>query len=217
MPLPLDFSDDPAVFDETEAVTLRARGKVTGAIIVGALRRADKRQEAEPSEGTCLASDLRWHIPTSQVDDEPLPGATIVDSHGEIWTVLSVERQTLGTRYVCQSRNLAIAGGLNEYVTLERATWSLDVHGAPLATWHVAGPALRARLQPLDARSTTQHDQPSLRRRYRIYLAQSITLDASTRLVHDDIRYHITNYDRPERIDALFVVEAEEEGTTNVQ
>ena len=209
MTLSLDCNDN-AVFDGAEAVTLRPRGETIGATIPRALRRRIEQQEAEPSDGTCLATDVRWHLPAGEVADEPLPGATIVDSQGEIWTMLSVERQTLGSRYVCTCRNLAIAGGLNEYITLERAVWSLDAHGAPLATWTQAGPPLRARLHPLDAESTTQHDQTTLRRRFRIYVTETIPLDASTRLVHDGARYRIISYERPARIDALFAVEGEE-------
>ncbi|MGE3406809.1 MAG: hypothetical protein AB7I37_08350 [Pirellulales bacterium] len=209
MTTPLSLADQ-SVFDGTETVTLRARGEVAGPLVAGALRRQAVRQEAQPGDGTCLSADVRWHLPAGGLPDEPLPGATIVDSQGEVWTVLAAELQTLGSRYVCTCRNLAIAGGLNEYVTLQTAVWTLEQHGAPLAAWSHAGPPLRARLQLQTAEPQSPHGQPGLSRRYRIYLAETIPLTASSRFLHNGIPYRITGHHQPERIDALFVVEAEE-------
>lgn len=214
MTLSPHFDHDDAVFDGTEPVTLRRRGEATGLSIVRALRRAVSQRESDPSDGICRAADVRWHLPAHEVADAPTPGATIVDTAGEVWTVLSVERATLGNRFACACRNLAIAGGLDEFVTLQRAAWSLDPHGAPLPAWTSAGPPLRARVQPIDATVADRHDQPAMQKRFSVFLAETIPLDTNCRLIHDGVAYRITNYERPQRIDELFVVEVEPEPPT---
>jgi SPP1 family predicted phage head-tail adaptor len=211
MPVDIDIADDLARIDRLETVTLFAPDADTGVTVAGALRRRPTRREQEASDGRYLADDVRWHLPAASLSTPPLPGARIIDAAGERWTVLEVERAALGTRYACLCRNLAISGGLDQTVTLQRATWTKDAAGAPVATWRDVRVGLRARLQPIDGAAEVARDQPTTKRRYRVYLEERLSIDQDCRIIHDGRAYRVTGYEMPERIDRLLVVLVEAE------
>jgi head-tail adaptor len=213
MPLDLHISDDLARIDGLEAITLFApdADADSGLAVPRALRRRPTRRELEASDGRYLADDVRWHLPAVDVPTPPLPGARIVDAAGESWTVLEVERAALDTRWACWSRNLAIVGGLDQRVTLQRALWTKDTDGAPLATWRDVRVGLRARLQPIDGQTELDRDRPITRRRYRVTLEQAVAVDQDCRILHEGHAYRVTGHEMPERIDRLMVVLVEVE------
>lgn len=202
--------DDLTHFDGLEAVTLLPAGIGTEVAIGKALRRRPSRRELEASGGKYLAEDVRWHLPAAALSSPPLPGARIVDAAGEHWTVLAVDREALGSRWACWSRNLAVAGGLEEVVAIETAVWSKDEHGAPLAAWSVYRTAVRARVQPVESAEQSADDQRRTPRRYRAFVAEPLPLDADLRIVRDGRAYRVLGYRRPERIDELLVLDVED-------
>jgi head-tail adaptor len=197
---------DLAYFDGLEPITLLAPGTADAIAVGQALRRRPSRRELEASGGKYLADDIRWHLPAAEVAEAPLPGARIVDANHESWTVLAVDRETLGSRWACWSRNLAIAGGLDEVIALQQAAWTKDSHGAPLAVWSTYRTGVRARVQPVEADVRQERDQLLTHRRYRVFVAEPLTLDDNFRLLRDGRLYHIVGYDRPQRIDELLVL-----------
>jgi SPP1 family predicted phage head-tail adaptor len=126
--------------------------------------------------------------------------------------VLEVQPAAFAKRWTCHARNLAIAGGLDERITLQRATWTKDRHGAAVATWSDYRIGLRARLQPLEGAMGLEHERPATRVRYRVYLAEPVTVDEDHRIIRNGTVYTIVGYERPERIDELFVILAEGSG-----
>jgi head-tail adaptor len=207
----LDLTDDLNCVDGRQAVTLWPPDGGAAVAVAGAVRRGLARREREASQGKYLAADCRWHLPADQVPAPPAPGTRIADSAGETWTVLEVQPAALGSRWVCHARNLAIAGGLTQRITLQRAAWTKDAHGAAVAAWsdHLVG--LRARLQPEGATIGEAADRPATRGRCRIYLAEPVAVDEGFRVLHGDDVYTIVAYERPERIDELPVLLVESE------
>ena len=120
--------------DGTETVTLLRRGRTpgdAGTVIAHALRRAITAGEAAivntgdvrkqvPSGGQQLADDLVWHLPVAELPDAPRLGDVILDGDGRRWTILTVKRATLGARWRCETRNLAIAVGLDDTISVQK-------------------------------------------------------------------------------------------------
>ena len=213
MTLTLSLNDEMSHLDGLEVVTLLPPGDATGQAITKALRRGPTRREMAASKGKYLAGDVKWHLPAAEVTAAPVPGAKIVDVAGESWTVLWVNRQTLGGRWCCWARNLAIAGGLDETITLQHAAWTRDLHGAPVALWSDFRTGLRARLQPQEGHVDRERDGRTTLAKYRVYLAEEVRVNESHRILHGDTVYHVLGYEMPERIDELFVILAERAAT----
>jgi hypothetical protein len=139
MALNLDPSGDfPQAADATEAVTLRRRGTSPGSpgtVVPHALRRAVTTREAAQSHGRYTASDVTWHLPTGELPESPRLGDVIADGEGRRWTVLEVQLATLGTRWRCTARDLAIVYALDDTVTVLKASYAKGEGGAAEATW----------------------------------------------------------------------------------
>lgn len=216
--LPLDVAGDLNAVDGSEQVTLRQPGGSASIVIDGALRRhvgasgsPGETREAAPSAGIHTASDVVWHLPVEALCTMPELGATITDGEGVDWTVLEVSRETLGTRWRCRTRALAIAAGLDQLITIEQAVWTKDAAGAAHAKWKTWREGVRARIQPVSGDIDQQHAMRHTRTTHRVYLAERIELDENKRIVAADGRtYHVLGFEMPERIDKLMVVHVEE-------
>ena len=210
MTLELDLADDFATFDALEGVLLRSRDGLHETAVARALRRAVMRREAAPSAGTYTQSDTRWHFESAAVETAPEVGGSIVDSTGRVWRVLAVSHETLSRRWTCWSRELSLAGGLTEVITIQEATWTKGESGALTPNWSDWRVQLRARVQPEGSTLASEHRLRELPRRYRVYLAEEVAVNANHRIVHGDELYHVLGFERPARIDELFVIHAEQ-------
>ncbi|MHB1033229.1 MAG: phage head completion protein [Pirellulales bacterium] len=204
----LELNDDLACCDRLEAVTVVEPGGAS-ARVAGALRRAATAREAAPGNGCYVQSDLVWHLPAEELAAPPSPGARIIDAAGDAWTVLSVQRQALGSRWRCHARNLVIAGGLDRFVTLQKATWNPGPSGALVATWRDERTGLAARIQPQESSVQTRQGCLAAPARCKVYLAEQVPVDESWRIVHGKEIYDVVGYEIPERIDGLFVIQVE--------
>ena len=223
----LDF--DPAadlaeVFDNTESVTLLRRGSTPGTpgtVIAHALRRAVTTQEAParnryntwkqvPSDGRVAASSVTWHLPTDELSDAPRLGDVILDGDGRRWTILGVQRATLGTRWQCVSRDVALAYALDDTVSILKATYTKGDCGAAEATWRTWRTGVRARIQPAGVKATTEHGARQTTARYQIFLEEDLALDHSHRIQGPDgTLYGINGTLAAERIGELQSIDAE--------
>lgn len=203
----LMLTDDMAVADGLEAVTLLARDGNELATVEGALRRAVTTAEAASSNGLYQQGDVRWHLPTAALADAPPLGSRLVDAAGGEWTVLTVERATLSTRWACATRNLALAGGLDEQVTIQIAAVSQGEHGEPMLTWSDWRTNVAARLQPLSAEVTIEHQRRMVRVTHVAYLAAPWALSPVHRMVRGETTYAVLRLRRAERIDVLTEVD----------
>lgn len=200
---------DLQYFDGLEAVAVQPPGVLTTTDVSGALRTRPSVREAAPSDGVVLTADAVWHLPSTGLVVQPAPGARIIDAAATVWTVLRSERDTLGTRWKCWARNLSLALGLEHVIQIERATWTKDASGAPVATWNLSRAGVKARIQPIESKHELHGDQRLERVTHRVYLAEAMLLDASDRLVHDGAIYNVRGYASPERIDEPTVIFAE--------
>ncbi len=202
-------NDFPNVVDRGEAVTLRRPGSTATATTSGALRQAVTTREAETSRGEYTTSDIVWHLPASDITDQPGPGDVIVDGDDTRWTILAVTRTTADSRWRCVCRNLAVAHRLDQYVNIERAVYTKDIRGAMQATWRPWRTGLAARIQAVGANNIDKHQQDATRAEFQVFLADSIALDHTHRIKGPDgTLYQITGFKKPDRIDTLMEVDA---------
>ncbi len=222
MTVNFDPSEDfAAAADGTETVTLLRRGSSDQTVLSGALRRAMTTQEARvrnrydtwklvASDGRVTAADLVWHLPAGQLSDAPRLGDAIVDADGRRWTVLDVQLATLRTRWQCGTRDLAVAYGLDDTVTILKATYTKGDGGAAEATWLPWKTGIRARVQPAAADVDTQHRARRTIQRYRIFMEEDVALDPTHCIRGSDgTIYKIRGTVGAERIGQLQTVDVE--------
>lgn len=89
------------VTDGLEVVNVVRRSEVGAAAgisnAVHAKRRLITTRERSASDGKYLASDVRWHIHTSELAEVAI-GDRIIDAFGVVWVVQDVEENSYLTR-----------------------------------------------------------------------------------------------------------------------
>ena len=181
-----DPSDDlAAVADGTETVTLLRRGRTpgdAGTVIAHALRRAITAGEAAivasgdvhkqvPSGGQQLADDAVWHLPVAELPDAPQLGDAILDGDGRRWTILTVKLATLGARWRCETRDVGIAVGLDDAISVQK-----NAGNASSPIWRTWKTGVRARIQPLQTTIDSTAETPSTTTRCRIFVEENLDL-----------------------------------------
>lgn len=222
--MPLDFdpsADFAKAADGLETVTLRRRGSSQETVITHALRHTVTTREASrrgrygtskgvPSDGRQTASDVTWHLATEQLSDSPRLGDAIVDADGRRWTILDVQRTTLRTRWRCATRNLALVYGLDDTVTILKASYLKGEAGAAEPTWRPWRTGIRARIQPVAVDVATEHQARRATTRYQIFVEEDLVLD-HTHCVRgpDGTIYKVLGSHGAQRIGELQTIEAE--------
>jgi head-tail adaptor len=202
------IQDDLTYVDGVEAITFTPVGGAP-VLVEHALRRKARESEAAASGGAYTAHDVKWFLSTVDLISRPTPGATITDAAGDVWTVLDVWPDALNAAWRCRARNLTFAEGLSQRVTILRAVWQASPAGAAAALWVSEHSDVPARIQPIETDVTTEHAQRMARATHRVYLGQSLALDANHRIVHAARVYHVLSTTMPARIDELPVVHVE--------
>ena len=216
MAINFDPSDDLITSaDGTESVTLLRRGRTpgsSGTTIAHALRRAITAGQAAVvstgdvrkrvvSDGRYMGADVVWHLPAAELTDPPRLGDVIRDGAGQRWTILTVKKATLGTRWRCETRDVAIAYGLDDTIAV------LKADGANWQTWLTG---IRARVQPLYTTIDADEEAPSTTTRYRIFVEEELELDHTCCIRGPDGTLHaILRTIGAERIGELQVIETE--------
>lgn len=108
--MPWDITNDAAVFDGTEAVSLHRieRGEVVETLeVLGVLRGPLVRRAAEAAAaGVALApEEVAFHLPAAALAGRaPRMADVIRDAAGREYTVLEAVLASRGTRWICRSR-----------------------------------------------------------------------------------------------------------------
>jgi hypothetical protein len=220
-----DPSDDlAAVSDGLETVTLLRRGSTPGSpgtVITHALRRAIVVSEATvvtvsdvhkqvASGGRNKAADVAWHLPVAELPESPQMGDWIVDGDRGRWTITEVRRTTLGTRWRCTARNVAIAFGLDDTISVLKATYAKGPGGAAEPTWRVWKTGVRAAIQPQQIKVVADADTHATTSQYRIFVEEELELDHTCRIRDaDGTLYAILRATGADRIGELQVIDAE--------
>lgn len=182
-----DPSDDFArVADGLVAVTVLRQGSSASAVVAHALRQATRIRPGEGSTVPDAAADALWHLPVGELADPPQPGDVILDAAGRRWTVLSVRRTGLGGRWRCLARDLAAAYGLDAYVDVEKATYAKGPDGADVPTWNPWRTGLAARIRPVDAAVTDEHQRHLTAARLTVLVAGGLEVDHTHRVKGPD-------------------------------
>jgi hypothetical protein len=210
-----DFSQ---VVDNIETVTLLRRGTMPsaeGTVIQHALRRAVQsgefaarnRNESRPyinSDGQCVATDSDWHLPAAELTTPPDIGDVILDGDSRRWTILELELVMLRTRWKCFTRELSIAHGLDDTITILKA-----VEGVSGTTWRIWRTGIRARIQPLEVKINEIDSVRSSTATFRIFLEEDLALDHTHRIRSaNGSLYEITSIIGLARLGELQTVEA---------
>jgi len=205
MTVDFDPSDDLAdVADGLTSVTVTRPGSSTTNDVAHALRRVVRTREAEKSEGRYTADDVTWHLPASELSVAPRLGDVILDKEDQRWTVLDVFKTMLDGTWRCVARNLAVVHGLDEYVDVERASYSKGDGGADEATWHTWKTGLRAKIQPARVEVNDEHQRRETEAGFVVFLADDVAVDHTHRIRGSDRAvYRVTGYRKADRIDAL--------------
>lgn len=214
-----DPSDDfTAIADGFETVTLLRQGSAAGIgeTVSHALRRAITSGEAAilkqgdvrkkvASDGKYAAADAVWHLPIAEVPEAPQLGDVVVDGSGERWTILEVKKATLGTRWRCGTRNVVVAFGLDDTISLLKA-----VDGLAGLEWQVWKTGIRARIQPLSTKMSPDADIPHTTYAYRIFVEQNVAVDHTVRVRGSDgTVYVVTSSTGADRLAEVQVLEAQ--------
>ena len=218
------LEDFAAVTDGLESVTLLRRGNMSGAtgtVIAHSLRRTMTATEATiavagdvhkqvASDGQQMASDLIWHLPVAELSDSPQLGDVIVDGAGGRWTVLGVKLATVGSRWRCSARNVAVAFGLDDTISVLKATYVKSDGGAAVPNWRTWMTGIRARIQPQDTKLAADAQTHRAVTGYRIFVDGEVELDQSCCIRGaDGTIYTIVSTSGAERIGELQVIDVE--------
>jgi hypothetical protein len=211
MPPPFDPTGDLAdVVDGLEPVTVVRRGSSSNSSVPHALRQKATTQEAAPSDAQYARSDLRWWLPRAECDTAPRLGDAILDVAGQYWTILEVGGPDAAGRWRCACRNLVIAHGLDNVVTIEQAVYSKGGGGAAVATWVTWRSGVPARIQPAEAHLQAVLQMEQAVKKYQIFIADELPLNSNHRIkAPDGTLYRITGWSRAQRIGELQTIEAE--------
>ena len=209
MTLEFDPSDDlGGVVDGLTSATVRRPGSSTSTEVAHALRRPVRTREAQKSQGRYTASDVVWHLPSSETSTPPRPGDVIVDEEGQRWTVLDVQEATLGGRWRCVARNLAVVHGLDQYVDVEKAAYAKGDGGADRPTWRAWKTGVRAKIQPARVQVEDEHERRVAVAGFKVFLASDLPVDHTHRIRGPDgTVYRVTGCRKADRIDALVEID----------
>jgi len=208
--MPVTFSpvgDFSAVCDGLQAVTLTDREGTTEGLESG-LRRKITEREAAASNGKYTTQDVRWNLSQSEVTLALVPGCTITDADDAEWTVLSVERATLGDRWACVCRNLVVTEGLDTLIAIQVSTPAKGPTGAHVDSWEYLLTDVRAKFQRVAAGEESERGARRLTRDFICFLREQVDLRGHHRIIDADGKaYRVTGYRDPERIDKLSEVD----------
>jgi hypothetical protein len=216
-----DFAE---VVDGAEAVTLLRRGSDPGGAgtpVAHALRSAaitsevafyshsDVRKQMAAG-GHCTSADVVWHLPVVELPLAPQLGDTILDGDDQRWTILDVKRAVRGTRWRCAARNLVVAHGLDDTISVLKAAYVKGSCGAAEAVWQTWKTGVRARIQPEELAIQTDAQSRRTVQQYRIILADDLAIDQSHLILGPDgTTYRVVSSLGAERIGEMQIIEAE--------
>ncbi len=208
----LDPTNDlPTIADGLTLVTLTRAGTSLSVEIPDALRRAILRRDTVDSDGRHTASDFVWHLPIASLTETPQAGDVLVDENDDQWTILGARPATLGSRWHCVCRNLAVAHGLDVTVDIDKAVITKTDGGAEQLTWQAWSTEIPARIQPLNTRLKTSDERTTSVARFHIFLLEDIEIDATCRVrASDGTTYRILSSHRRRRLDELMYLSVQE-------
>lgn len=208
----LDLSQDLLLTDGLQAVSVRLVGEAFDRQVSHALRRDVSIREVAASNGDYRLGDTRWHLPATEFCDPPTLGSMITDCDGVTWTVLSVGKQTLNTRWACTCRAIEITEGLSQTISIERMKLGKGEYGEQtIEAWVPAYTNLRAKIQPQSTDIAEEHGRRLARVTHTVYVATQVELQAKDRVRCGSKSYGVVAVRNAERIDTLTEIDVVED------
>lgn len=162
----LDLTDDYKIFDgladvtcypaESPEVGSRWTQGTAVSIADGRVEKIDA-VEVEPSAGVYSRADTRIRLPAklcSAMSYVPGIGDLIETADAALWTVLRVGAPRFNNSWSCFCRQLLMAGGLCDSVTLLSASVE-NVHGSKVTCLGTGATGIACRIQPLGEQEIT--------------------------------------------------------------
>ena len=214
-PIAVDLSNDYGVFDGMEDVTCYpatapAAGNVwnRGAARAVANARLEKINvvEVEPSAGVYDRADTRIRLPAvlaTTIGYTPAIGDVIEDVESAAWVVLAVGKPRFGNSWSCFCRQLLLAGGLCDRVSLLSCSVT-NVHGSKVVTHNSIQRQIAARIQPLGETEIVLQQRLGFDVNYVIYTESDLETKFDDLLENEasGVQYEIKTSSR-RRIDVL--------------
>jgi hypothetical protein len=205
MSVELDPSSEFAQWaDGLENVTLRRRDSGETVAITVALRRDVVAQEAEPSGGAALQTDVVWHLQLPAGESPPELGDIVIDARDYHWTIQQTEELPLLGRWKCAARELRVAFGCVDHVDVQRAVWDDLGSGPEIVGWSYVYTALPVKIQPEETLVSDTSITPTITLRFQIILGEPFPLQPDDRFVAaDGAIYRLESIEQADRIDVL--------------
>lgn len=173
------------------------------------LRQEIDRKEVWASNGNYRQGDAVFHLSTTECADEPQLGWTLrpSDDVTSDYTILSVVKDTMGDRWECVGRNLAVSEGLTERITILKAGEVVQSASGALkpSTWFAEAVDVIARVQPMQADRVVEQEQTLFIEQATCVFLHSRTIDATRRIqTADGTVWKIISVANRDRIERLF-------------
>lgn len=216
MSVELDLSTDYKVFGGLAAVTCyRARSPQignnwntrSGISIADARIQKINMVEVEPTAGVYDRADTRIRLPAvlmTAAGYVPSIGDTIEAADKALWIVLAVGHPRFNNSWSCECRQLLIAGGLCDLVSLLSATVT-NVHGSKVTAHTATQTHVAARIQPMDEQEVNLQARLGFDVNYRIFTETDVAAGYDD-LFEDEATntlYEIKSSGARKRIDVL--------------
>lgn len=192
----LDISTDYLCWERLEPIVFypAPRNDLAAIPIARAKRRAPTTREQMASGGAYTSQDLVWLVPRVEApalvaEFPPKPGDVIEDADGMPWTVLSIEPYAaLKTFWRLTTRNLVLAVGLRDEVSILRPTITVGESAEPVYAWPPQSGSyvvqeLAARVQPMDGSIDVRNEVETAQGKYTVILGQQVDLRAGDRIL----------------------------------
>ncbi|MBX3380898.1 MAG: hypothetical protein KF805_12470 [Phycisphaeraceae bacterium] len=165
------IEDDLSLMDGHEAVIVRDRAGAWE-FPVSLIPRLLSVREAAKSDGAYRMGDVRLHAQANALSIPAKPGDIATRADGSVYTILSVDTATLGTRFAMVTRRCVIEGATVVEAELYRLSDRKDSMGAVVLDHVPSGVSYTAQMQPMDVGSIEVADDERERpaRVWRLYL-----------------------------------------------
>jgi len=163
--------------------------------------------EVEPSAGVYDRADTRIRLPAvlaAEISYAPAIGDVIEDAESAAWVVLAVGKPRFNNSWSCFCRQLLLAGGLCDSVTLLSSSVT-NVHGSKVVAHNSIQTQIAARIQPLGEAEIALQQRLGFDVNYVIYTATDLEIKFDD-LLQDEasgVVYEIKSSGTRRRIDVL--------------
>lgn len=215
MPVTLAFNDQ-AYLNNNETVTFASvlTAGDTTCSLTQAIRYPMSLKESQASNGVYRTDDIIWTSDTATFNIASLvpKPRDYITADGNTYTVLEAIKSPIASFYKLITRDLSLANGLTDTITIQTATISIDASGGITKSWAAVHTSIAARVQPEQTTAFEERGIKSSQVRYQVFVAVNPTVTNSAgdwgRIVFGSDTLEIDGLTRSEQIGELAVISA---------